>query len=159
MENAVWTLIGAEAAVSFEEIVRGEALDALADARQREGLRKGLEIPAVRYLRALEAREGAGKLAAELFTHYDVIAAPSMLRVAPPVELDLREWSRGGGALTSFSNLAGLPAISVPMGFGEGGMPLGLQLVAAAGAEQRLLDAARAFQRATDWHLRRPDGL
>jgi aspartyl-tRNA(Asn)/glutamyl-tRNA(Gln) amidotransferase subunit A len=157
-QDAVGTLIAVEAATVFEELFRGEGLDVLADERQREGLRRGLETPAVRYLRALEAQERARDAAREIFTRCDLLVAPSTLRVAPPVELDLRQWSRGGGAVVGWTNLAGLPAISVPMGFGEGGMPLGLQLVAAPGDEQRLLDAAPAYQSVTEWHLQRPPG-
>jgi Asp-tRNA(Asn)/Glu-tRNA(Gln) amidotransferase A subunit family amidase len=157
-QDAVGTLIGVEAAAVFEELFRGEGLDVLTDERQREGLRRGLETPAVRYLRALETQERAHAAARDLFARCDLLVAASTLRVAPPVELDLRQWSRGGGAVVSWTNLAGLPAISLPMGFGEGGMPLGMQFVAAPGDEQRLLDAARAYQGVTDWHLRRPPG-
>jgi aspartyl-tRNA(Asn)/glutamyl-tRNA(Gln) amidotransferase subunit A len=155
-KDTVSTIIGAEAATVFEELIRSEGLNTLQDERQREGLRKNLDIPAVRYLRALEARERAAKLARDLFQRFDVLAAPATLRVASPVELDLRQWSRGGGAVTGYSNLAGLPAICIPMGFGEAGLPLGLQFIAGAGAEQRLLDVARAYQQVTDWHTQQP---
>ena len=55
-------------------------------------------------------------------------------------------------------NLAGLPAISLPAGF-SGGMPVGLQLIAPAFEEARLLNAAHKLQEATDFHLRQPAGL
>jgi len=53
------------------------------------------------------------------------------------------------------ANLAGLPAISVPCGFVQG-LPVGLQIVGAHFSEARVLGAAHAFQRATDWHTRIP---
>ena len=53
-------------------------------------------------------------------------------------------------------NLAGLPGLSHPCGFGDGGLPVGLQLVGDHFAEGALLDAAHRFQQHTDWHLRRP---
>ena len=59
-------------------------------------------------------------------------------------------------AYTSAFNLTGLPAISVPCGFGASGLPIGLQLVARPWAEARLLRIARAYERATSWHERRP---
>ena len=54
------------------------------------------------------------------------------------------------------ASLAGLPGMSVPVGFGERGLPVGLQLVGNYFAEARLLNVAHRFQAATDWHRRRP---
>ncbi|MEO8079142.1 MAG: Asp-tRNA(Asn)/Glu-tRNA(Gln) amidotransferase subunit GatA [Caldimonas sp.] len=56
------------------------------------------------------------------------------------------------------ASLAGLPGMSVPAGFGAGGLPVGLQLIGNYFEEGRLLHTAHAFQQATDWHLRSPDG-
>jgi aspartyl-tRNA(Asn)/glutamyl-tRNA(Gln) amidotransferase subunit A len=53
-------------------------------------------------------------------------------------------------------NLAGIPGISIPCGFTKGGLPIGLQLLAPAFAEETLLRTARVFEKATDWHTRRP---
>jgi aspartyl-tRNA(Asn)/glutamyl-tRNA(Gln) amidotransferase subunit A len=57
------------------------------------------------------------------------------------------------------ASLAGLPGMSVPAGFGEAGMPVGLQLIGNYFAEGTLLQAAHAFQQATDFHARRPAGV
>ena len=56
---------------------------------------------------------------------------------------------------TISANLAGIPGISVPAGFSSGGLPLGLQLLAAPFEEERLLRAARMLERETEWHRRR----
>jgi aspartyl-tRNA(Asn)/glutamyl-tRNA(Gln) amidotransferase subunit A len=56
------------------------------------------------------------------------------------------------------ASLAGLPGMSVPAGFGEGGMPVGLQLIGNYFEDGRLLHAAHAFQQATDFHSRAPAG-
>jgi aspartyl-tRNA(Asn)/glutamyl-tRNA(Gln) amidotransferase subunit A len=53
-------------------------------------------------------------------------------------------------------NAARTPAISIPCGFGTGGLPIGLQLVAATFDDERLLAAAGSFQARTTWHTRRP---
>ena len=53
-------------------------------------------------------------------------------------------------------NLAGLPGLSQPCGFGADGLPIGLQLVGDYFGEARLLETAHRFQQATDWHRRRP---
>ena len=57
------------------------------------------------------------------------------------------------------ASLAGLPGMSLPAGFGEGGMPVGLQLIGNYFQEGALLHAAHAFQQATDWHRRVPQGF
>ncbi len=57
------------------------------------------------------------------------------------------------------ASLAGLPAMSLPVGFGEGGMPVGLQLIANHLQEARLLHVAHQYQQATDWHLNTPQGI
>ncbi len=54
------------------------------------------------------------------------------------------------------ANLAGIPGIAVPAGFSASGLPIGMQLLAAPLQEDRLLRAARMFERETDWHTRRP---
>jgi aspartyl-tRNA(Asn)/glutamyl-tRNA(Gln) amidotransferase subunit A len=53
-------------------------------------------------------------------------------------------------------NLAGLPGISIPCGFTEGGLPIGLQVLGKPFDEGKVLRVAHAFQQATDWHRRRP---
>jgi len=57
------------------------------------------------------------------------------------------------------ASLAGLPGMSVPAGFGEGGMPVGLQLIGNYLQEARLLNVAHRLQQATDWHTRKPGGF
>ena len=95
------------------------------------------------------------------FSQCDLIAGP----VAPTVA-----WKAGEGAddpvkayladiFTLPGSLAGLPGMSVPVGFGANGMPVGLQLLGNYFSEGRLLHAAHALQQATDWHLRKPEGF
>jgi aspartyl-tRNA(Asn)/glutamyl-tRNA(Gln) amidotransferase subunit A len=57
---------------------------------------------------------------------------------------------------TISANLAGLPAISLPAGFSEAGLPIGLQLLGPPFSEDRLFRAARMFERETPWHAKRP---
>jgi aspartyl-tRNA(Asn)/glutamyl-tRNA(Gln) amidotransferase subunit A len=58
---------------------------------------------------------------------------------------------------TIAANLAGIPSISVPCGFDEKGLPIGLQILAPAFAEDRLLRIARMFEKETNWHAKRPE--
>jgi aspartyl-tRNA(Asn)/glutamyl-tRNA(Gln) amidotransferase subunit A len=53
-------------------------------------------------------------------------------------------------------NLAGLPGMSIPCGFTAGGLPIGLQLIGQPFKETELLAVASAYERRTEWHLRRP---
>ena len=57
---------------------------------------------------------------------------------------------------TIAANLAGVPAVSVPCGFDDKGLPIGLQILAPAFAEDKLLRIARMFEKETDWHKRKP---
>ena len=61
-----------------------------------------------------------------------------------------------GDIYTVGANLAGICAISLPCGFSQSGLPIGLQLQGRTFDEERLLRAAHMFQQATDWHARRP---
>ncbi len=94
------------------------------------------------------------------FTQCDLIAGP----VAPTVAWKLGEKSSDPVAnyladiFTLPASLAGLPGMSLPAGFGEGTMPVGLQLIGNYFEEGALLHAAHAFQQATDWHSRAPAG-
>ena len=61
-----------------------------------------------------------------------------------------------GDVFTIPAPLAGLPALSVPCGFDETGLPVGLQLIGRHFSEARLLGVAHRYQQATDWHRRVP---
>jgi aspartyl-tRNA(Asn)/glutamyl-tRNA(Gln) amidotransferase subunit A len=110
------------------------------------------------YLQAQKLRRMIADDFQAAFTSCDLIAGP----VAPTVA-----WRLGEGAddpvkayladiFTLPASLAGLPGMSVPAGTGEGGLPVGLQLIGNYFAEGTLLHAAHALQQATDWHARRP---
>ena len=60
---------------------------------------------------------------------------------------------------TISTNLAGLPGMSIPCGFGNNGMPVGLQIIGNYFEEARMLNVAHQYQLATDWHSRAPQGM
>jgi aspartyl-tRNA(Asn)/glutamyl-tRNA(Gln) amidotransferase subunit A len=112
------------------------------------------------YLQAQKLRRMIADDFQACFTQCDVIAGP----VAPTVA-----WKLGGHTddpvanyladiFTLPASLAGLPGMSLPVGFGEASMPVGLQLIGNYFQEGALLHAAHAFQQATDWHARKPAG-
>ena len=57
------------------------------------------------------------------------------------------------------ASLAGLPGMSLPVGFGEGHMPVGMQLIGNYLQEAKLLNVAHQFQLNTDFHLQKPEGI
>ena len=113
------------------------------------------------YLQAQKIRRMIADDFQQAFQQCDVIAGP----VAPTVAWKLGEHGHDPVAdyladiFTLPASLAGLPGMSVPAGFGEGGMPVGLQLIGNYFQEAKLLNAAHQLQQATDWHQRAPQGF
>ena len=112
------------------------------------------------YLQAQKLRRMIADDFQACFTQCDVIAGP----VAPTVAWHLG--AKGNDPVANYladiftlpASLAGLPGMSLPAGFGEGHMPVGLQLIGNYFQEGTLLHAAHAFQQATDWHTQTPAG-
>ncbi len=91
------------------------------------------------------------------FETYDLLLTPATPVAAPPTTgPDALEWARQLTRFTNPFNLTGLPALSLPCGFTMEGLPVGLQLVAGPWKEARVLQAAYAYEQATDWHLKKP---
>jgi aspartyl-tRNA(Asn)/glutamyl-tRNA(Gln) amidotransferase subunit A len=113
------------------------------------------------YLQAQKLRRMIADDFQACFQQCDVIAGP----VAPTVAWALGQTDKDPVAdyladiFTLPASLAGLPGMSVPAGFGAGGLPVGLQLIGNYFQEGTLLHAAHALQQATDTHLRAPAGL
>ncbi|MBE0612475.1 MAG: Asp-tRNA(Asn)/Glu-tRNA(Gln) amidotransferase subunit GatA [Burkholderiales bacterium] len=113
------------------------------------------------YLKAQKIRRLIAQDFAQAFKQCDLILGPTTPGVAfglgsmssDPVQMYLLD------IYTTAANLAGLPAMSIPCGFGEGGLPVGLQLAGDYFSEARMLQAAHQYQLATDWHLRQPAGM
>ncbi len=146
-----------ETLAAHEEFIRGPAVQALTDPAQRDGLRAYLDRPALAYVRAVQARERAARGIRALFHDVDALVAPTVLTEATPLDADLlayRRGRRGGNAV--LGAIAGIPELSVPMGFGANGLPLGLSVIGDLFAEPTILAIGAAYQRETDWHLRRP---
>ncbi len=113
------------------------------------------------YLQAQRVRRLIAQDFASAFRECDLIVGPTSPTVAfgigakttDPVTMYLSD------IYTIAANLAGLPAMSIPCGFGRGGLPVGLQAIGPYFSEARLLNLAHQYQGATDWHLRAPRGF
>lgn len=110
------------------------------------------------YNKSLKVRGLVKKSFDEAFEKYDMILSP----VAPTTAYKIGENSSDplkmylGDIYTVSVNLAGIPAVSVPCGFGANGMPVGMQLIGNAFDEPKLVRAAYAFQKETDFHTKKP---
>ncbi|HEU5283012.1 MAG TPA: Asp-tRNA(Asn)/Glu-tRNA(Gln) amidotransferase subunit GatA [Burkholderiales bacterium] len=113
------------------------------------------------YLKAQKLRRLIAQDFARAFERCDLILGPT----APSVAFDLGAKSGNpvqmylSDIYTTPVNLAGLPGLSIPCGFGDKGRPVGLQMVGNYFQEARMLNAAHQYQRVTDWHLRMPEGI
>jgi aspartyl-tRNA(Asn)/glutamyl-tRNA(Gln) amidotransferase subunit A len=159
------TVISVEGASVFEQLIESGEVNQLADAKQIAGLKAALDIPARDYLRAMRIRRQIQDEFRRVFTDVDILVAPTRGVIASKVEEPLDRPSppgpggppRAGGlrALIPASNLAGLPALSLPCGF-VNGMPVAIQLVGRPFSENLLLSVGMQFQKSTSWHRERP---
>ncbi|MEU4173692.1 amidase family protein [Streptomyces sp. NPDC026589] len=125
---------------------------------------RGERLGAVDYCAALAAAQRRAAEVLGFWTRYDVLLTPT-LTVLPPVlgavpegtgfEERWREYADWLAFAYPF-NITGQPALSVPAGVAAGGLPVGVQLVGAPGAEDRLLELAAAFEGARPWAHARP---
>ena len=131
------------------------------DVRLR--LDAGAMTTAVDYIRAQRARSEFNARIAEALERVDLLMEPSTPFAATRLGRTTIELAGADrvvrATLTRFTrpfNITGLPAISVPCGFTSGGLPIGLQLKGRAWEESTVLQAAHAYEQATEWHQRRP---
>jgi aspartyl-tRNA(Asn)/glutamyl-tRNA(Gln) amidotransferase subunit A len=155
---AVGTIVDAEGASAFRDLIESGRVKELASPEGRVGGYGASLVTAVDYLHAMRMRAPMRRAWAEMFKKVDVIIAPSRSTVSYPVDKTFDRAYPGIGAASPIgaSNLVGVPAISVPNGFGQSGLPTGIQLVGPAWGERELLELAVAYQSATDWHSRKP---
>jgi aspartyl-tRNA(Asn)/glutamyl-tRNA(Gln) amidotransferase subunit A len=128
----------------------------------RRRIEAGFFMPAAAYVQAQRVRATFEERYASLFETFDLLVAPTAPAPAPELngvairlpngEMPGRETVR----LTRVFNPNGLPAITVPTGFSESGLPVAAQFVGKRFSDGLVIGAAHAFQQATDWHTRRP---
>ena len=151
----------AESASVMEEIIDSGITAGLTAPEARCGIYPRTTMLATDYLRALRLRRTIAVAADRLLERYDALLSPTRPTVAPPAD---RPWGKKPGErvadpLGAFGSCVGLPAISVPMGFTEDGLPAGLQILGRAYDENVVLAVASAYQELTDWHSRHPSDL
>lgn len=141
--------------------LQNNADDLSPDVNQR--LRLGEGLSATDYIMARQTQARVRREMAGVLARTPILAMPTA--VIPSVPIDTGSIMMAGkevigwkvlGQLTRLAAFTGQPAISVPCGFTQDGLPMGLQLMGSWFEEPLLLQVADAYEQATDWHQRRP---
>ena len=156
------TIVYAEAAAVHGEWLRTRAGEYSPQVRAR--IATGAAIPAPLYLEALQLRPLLlRQFVTCVYAHCELMCTPTLREPVPTLAAtdvgDSAVMWRMISALahcTAPFNYLGVPALTLPVGFTDNGLPAGLQLVGRPFAEELLLRAAAAYQSATDWHTHLP---
>ncbi|MGQ0549017.1 MAG: amidase [Armatimonadota bacterium] len=149
-------LLNGEMAAAHAEFIRSKKLGKLVDAGQKRGLRASMKLTASDHIRAEQRRLEMKRDVLGVFEKFDALVSPSLMTEAVTLETNLKTLRRRRGNYGVLGALCGVPALSVPMGFGRHGLPLGLAITGNLLSEATLLQIGMIFQRETDWHQRHP---
>lgn len=155
------TLINCESAAAFEGLITTGDIWEMTAEEDHWGIHSATVIPAKDYINAMRIRRKMQRSIDDFMKKFDAVVTPTLATVAYPND---QKWSdyRKGARSSGLSNLGGagaatgIPALSIPNGFGEGGLPTGLQLATRAFDEARLLEIAHRYQQSTDFHRQHP---
>lgn len=163
---AVGLIVDAEGGAAFRDLIESGGSRRLKAPSDRFGGYVSLMTLAVDYVDAMRARVPMRAALDALLSKYDALVCPTRGAVAPPIGFDFDkppvpaptypDGTPSAPATIPAGNLAGVPALCVPNGFGASGLPTSLQLIGRAFSEATLLAIGDRYQHATDWHARRP---
>ena len=160
-EEITRTILFAEAHSAFEDFIEDGKIAELTAPEDHYSAYARTAILARDYIRAMRLRGVVAKEIERVMAPLDALIAPSRAKTATPIDEEFRS-ATGSGAkdiMGAIGNGAGLPAISVPNGFSEQGLPTGIQFMGSAYDENIVIAAANAYQSLTDWHRQHPPGL
>ena len=158
--GAINGAIRVEAPTTYQELLRDRPGDIAHD--NRIGYLVGSIMPAKVFYKALRLRTLLRDQVLEAFNKVDILLSPSngvaaQLLEPDPIIDSKQKVSRTPWLLATTFSLANVPALSVPCGFTAGGLPVGLQLAGRPFEESTVFRIGHAYERATDWHTRRPN--
>lgn len=158
-ETAAGTIISVEGATAFRSLIQSGKVAELSDPMGQIGGYINEEISASDFMLAQRIRGVLKKKMDELFVEnqVDVLAAASLPVTASKLNANLDLTLTFADPAGGIGNVCGLPAISVPCGFGNDHLPAGIQFIGRALDDAKIVQAARLFQSRTDWHTRRPN--
>ena len=152
---AAWVAFLAEMYEYHAATLRARSRDYRESLRPR--IYMGALVTAPDYLRAQRVRARLLREVNALLEHADALVFPGQASPAIPFEeVTMKGVMPTSGRFTAPWNLLGLPAVVVPCGVSADGMPVSIQIVGRAFDDATVLRVARAYERATDWHTRRP---
>ncbi len=125
-------------------------------AKLRERVIGGVFIRAEDYLGAQRWRNDLARGLLAMFSRCDALVTATWLSAADPAVPNGADFFRRGVNAAMPFSLAGVPALSIPIGFGDHGLPLAMQIAAAPFAETTVLRIGDAYERVTDWTSRMP---
>lgn len=155
-EAAAGTIVSVEGAAAFRELIHSGKVADLSDPAGRVGGYINEEVSATDFITAQRIRGIIQKKMDELFSQVDVLVTASLPVVASRLDANLDNELSYPDPIGGIGNICGLPAISVPCGFGAHGLPVGLQFIGRPLDDAKVIQAARLFQAATDWHSKHP---
>jgi aspartyl-tRNA(Asn)/glutamyl-tRNA(Gln) amidotransferase subunit A len=155
-EDAGSIIVAVESAASFRSLIRSGRVSQLTDPLGQIAGYVNEQYSAGDYLQALKVREIVQKKIDAMFETFDIIATAAQPIAATPLTLNLETDLAFPDPLGGIGNICGLPAMSVPCGFTEKNLPVGLQFVGRAGDDFAVIQAGRTFQQHTDWHKKHP---
>lgn len=137
--SALRIILASEASAAFDALTRSDRDDLMKDSSWPSYFRQSRFIPAVEYIQANRVRTLLMQEMAKAMQDVDVFVTPSY-----------------GGNVLLLTNLTGHPAVVLPSGFNADGTPVSVSFVGQLYGEAELLAVAKAYQDATDFHLKRP---
>ena len=155
------TLVRCEAYAYHQKYLPQEEKDYDPETLRR--IRSGADVTAPQYIQAQRELLQQRRQILQMFERIDVILTPTTPMLAPtftelqaaPDQLRSKEMIMLRN--TRPFNVYGLPSLSLNCGFSKSGLPIGLQIIGAPGAEGAVLALAHAYQKQTDWHKQKPD--
>ncbi len=124
--------------------------------RSQKLLNEVKKVDTIAYIETLKRIRECRRDIRRIFEQVDVLILPTMREPAPLISETVNETHRRPPSNTAAFNHFGTPAITLPCGFSRDGLPIGLEIVAAAWHEPLVLSVAHAYQQSTDWHKRTP---
>ena len=156
-EAAAGVIISVEGATAFRDLIQSGRVQQLNDPLGQIGGYMNEEISASDFILAQRIRTVLQRKMDEIFTRVDVLATPSLPVTASKLDANLDLALTFADPIGGIGNFCGLPAISVPCGFGQHNLPVSLQFIGRTQDDAKVVQAARIFQSQTDWHKKHPD--